>query len=251
MVVIGVHSPEFAFEHKIENVKKAIGEFKIGYPVAIDNNFAIWQAFDNSYWPAHYFIDAKGQIRYHHFGEGEYDASEQVIRDLLAEAGSQKAGKEIVTPEASGAQSAPDLSNLRSAETYIGYSRASNFGSPEGLAGDAAREYTIAEPELNEWGLAGNWTVGAEQATLNQAGGGITYRFSARDLHLVLGQGTAAKPVRFQVRVDGKAPGAKSRHGHRRGGQWHRNRNAAVSVGPSSGRREGTDVRSSLSRPGR
>lgn len=131
-----------------------------------------------------------------------------MIRDLLAEAGSQKAGKEIVTPEASGAQSAPDLSNLRSAETYIGYSRASNFGSPEGLAGDAAREYTIAEPGLNEWGLAGNWTVGAEQATLNQAGGGITYRFSARDLHLVLGQGTAAKPVRFQVRVDGKAPGA-------------------------------------------
>ncbi|UXN63537.1 cytochrome c biogenesis protein DipZ [Phyllobacterium sp. A18/5-2] len=208
LVVIGVHSPEFAFEKKIDNVKRAIGEFQIGYPVAVDNDFRIWRAFQNSYWPAQYIIDAKGQVRYHHFGEGEYDASEQVIRDLLAEAGSQKAGKEIVTPEASGAQSAPDLSNLRSAETYIGYSRASNFGSPEGLAGDAAREYTIAEPGLNEWGLAGNWTVGAEQATLNQAGGGITYRFSARDLHLVLGQGTAAKPVRFQVRVDGKAPGA-------------------------------------------
>ncbi len=208
LVVIGVHSPEFAFEKKIDNVKRAIGEFQIGYPVAVDNDFRIWRAFQNSYWPAQYIIDGKGQVRYHHFGEGEYDTSEQVIRDLLAEAGSQKAGKEIVTPEASGAQSAPDLSNLRSAETYIGYSRASNFGSPEGLAGDAAREYTIAEPGLNEWGLAGNWTVGAEQATLNQAGGGITYRFSARDLHLVLGKGTAAKPVRFQVRVDGKAPGA-------------------------------------------
>ena len=208
LVVIGVHSPEFAFEKKIDNVKRAIGEFQIGYPVAVDNDFRIWRAFQNSYWPAQYIIDAKGQVRYHHFGEGEYDTSEQVIRDLLAEAGSQKAGKEIVTPEASGAQSAPDLGNLRSAETYIGYSRASNFGSPEGLAGDAAREYTIAEPGLNEWGLAGHWTVGAEQATLNQAGGGITYRFSARDLHLVLGQGTAAKPVRFQVRVDGKAPGA-------------------------------------------
>ncbi|PSH57619.1 cytochrome c biogenesis protein DipZ [Phyllobacterium sophorae] len=208
LVVIGVHSPEFAFEKKIDNVKRAIGEFQIGYPVAVDNDFRIWRAFQNSYWPAQYIIDAKGQVRYHHFGEGEYDTSEQVIRDLLAEAGSQKVGKEIVTPEASGAQSAPDLGNLRSAETYIGYSRASNFGSPEGLAGDAAREYTIAEPGLNEWGLAGNWTVGAEQATLNQAGGGITYRFSARDLHLVLGKGTAAKPVRFQVRVDGKAPGA-------------------------------------------
>jgi cytochrome c biogenesis protein CcdA/thiol-disulfide isomerase/thioredoxin len=208
LVVIGVHSPEFAFEKKIDNVKRAIDEFQIGYPVAVDNDFRIWRAFQNSYWPTQYIIDAKGQVRYHHFGEGEYDTSEQVIRDLLAEAGSQRAAKEIVAPEAKGAQSAPDLGNLRSSETYIGYSRALNFGSPEGLAGDAAQEYTIAEPALNEWGLAGNWTVGAEQATLNQAGGGITYRFSARDLHLVLGKGRDGKPVRFQVRVDGKAPGA-------------------------------------------
>ena len=208
LVVIGVHSPEFAFEKKIDNVKRAIDEFQIGYPVAVDNDFRIWRAFQNSYWPAQYIIDAKGQVRYHHFGEGEYDTSEQVIRDLLAETGSQRAEKAIVKPDAQGAQSAPDLRNLRSSETYIGYNRALNFGSPEGLAGDAAQEYTIAEPGLNKWGFAGNWTVGAEQATLNQAGGAIIYRFSARDLHLVLGKGTDGKPVRFQVRVDGKAPGA-------------------------------------------
>ncbi len=207
LVVIGVHAPEFAFEKKIDNVKKAISDFQIGYPVAVDNNFKIWRAFQNSYWPAHYFIDANGQIRYHHFGEGDYDKSEKIIQDLLAEAGSLKADNEAIKPDATGAQVAPDLGNIRSSETYIGYQRAANFVSPEGLNGDTAQDYTTAEPRLNEWGLAGNWTVGPEQATLNQQGGAITYRFMARDLHLVLGPGADGKPVRFQVKVDGKVPG--------------------------------------------
>lgn len=207
LVVIGVHSPEFAFEKKIDNVKGAIKDFKIGYPVAIDNNFKIWRAFENNYWPAAYFIDAQGRIRYHHFGEGNYEESEKVIQELLAEAGSQKAESNPVTPNANGAEAAPDLRNMRSGETYIGYSQAANFVSPEGLKGGASRDYSVGELGLNEWGLTGNWTVGSEQATLNQSGGGIAYRFSARDLHLVLGPGADGEPVRFQVKIDGKAPG--------------------------------------------
>ncbi|MEZ2126359.1 MULTISPECIES: cytochrome c biogenesis protein DipZ [unclassified Sinorhizobium] len=207
LVVIGVHSPEFAFEKKIDNVKGATKDFKIGYPVAIDNNFKIWRAFENNYWPAAYFIDAKGQIRYHHFGEGNYEESEKVIQELLAEAGSQKAESKPVTPDAKGAEAAPDLRNIRSGETYIGYSQAANFASPEGLKTGDSRDYSIGELGLNDWGLIGNWTVGPEQATLNRAGGGIAYKFSARDLHLVLGPGANGKPVRFQVKIDGKPPG--------------------------------------------
>lgn len=207
LVVIGVHAPEFAFEKKVDNVKDAIEDFKIGYPVAIDNDFKIWRAFQNSYWPAHYFIDAKGQVRHHHFGEGDYEQSEKVIQDLLAEAGALKAENAMVKPDSAGAEVAPDLGNIRSSETYIGYQRASNFISPEGLNADSAQNYTMAEPNLNEWGLTGMWTIGAERGTLNQSGGGITYRFSARDLHLVLGPNANGDPVRFQVTVDGKPPG--------------------------------------------
>jgi cytochrome c biogenesis protein CcdA/thiol-disulfide isomerase/thioredoxin len=208
LVVIGVHAPEFAFEKKVDNVKGALSDFQIGYPVAIDNNYRIWQAFQNSYWPALYFVDAKGQIRHHVFGEGEYGTSEKVIQELLADAGSQMPENSMVTPNAPGSEAAPDLGNIRSGETYVGYKEASNFVSPEGLKGDAAQDYTTGEPRLNEWGLSGNWTVGPEQARLNKAGGGVTYRFSARDLHLVLGPSSDGKPVRFQVTVDGKTPGA-------------------------------------------
>ncbi|MCA1404012.1 cytochrome c biogenesis protein DipZ [Ensifer sp. IC3342] len=208
LVVIGVHAPEFAFEKSIGNVKRAVRDFKIGYPVAIDNDFAIWRAFGNSYWPAHYFIDAEGRIRHHHFGEGEYEQSERVIQELLAEAaGSRRNGSNLVRPEAKGAEAAADFANLQSGEDYVGYMRAANFVSPEGVAADAPRDYTTGKPRLNQWSLAGNWTIGAEQATLNQAGGGIAYKFSARDLHLVLGPGTGGRKVRFQVKVDGAAPG--------------------------------------------
>lgn len=207
LVVIGVHAPEFAFEKKIDNVKSAIDDFKIGYPVAIDNDYKIWRAFENSYWPAAYLIDAKGQVRYHHFGEGNYDRTEKAIQDLLREAGGQTTPSAPVTPDAKGVEAGPDLRNIRSGETYLGYEQAANFASPEGLQADTAQSYSIGEPGLNGWGLSGTWIVGPDQATLDQPGGGITYRFSARDLHLVLGPGAGGKPVRFQVKIDGKAPG--------------------------------------------
>ncbi|OWZ94049.1 cytochrome C biogenesis protein [Sinorhizobium sp. LM21] len=209
LVVIGVHAPEFAFEKQIGNVEKAVRDFKITYPVAIDNNFAIWRAFSNSYWPAHYFIDAEGQIRYTHFGEGDYEGSERVIQDLLAEAaGKKKAEDDLVKPNARGAEASPDLARLGSGETYVGYARAANFVSPEGVSANTSARYTVGKPGLNEWGLTGNWTVGAEEARLNEAGGGITYRFRARDLHLVLGTGAGGRPVPFQITIDGVAPGA-------------------------------------------
>lgn len=207
LVVIGVHTPEFAFERNVQNIRKALTDFQIGYPVAVDSNFKVWRAFRNSYWPALYFIDAKGRIRHHAFGEGNYQESEKAIQALLAEAGERGASNDVVTPDAKGAQAAPDLAHIRSSETYIGYQQASNFASPEGMGGDRAWTYTTKPLRLNQWALAGNWTVGAEQATLNQAGGGITYRFSARDLHLILGPGADGQPVRFQVTIDGKAPG--------------------------------------------
>ncbi|TCL71773.1 cytochrome c biogenesis protein DipZ [Rhizobium sp. BK251] len=205
-VVIGVHAPEFAFEKKVDNVSKAMADFGIDYPVAIDNDYRIWRAFENSYWPAHYLIDAKGQIRYHHFGEGNYQETEQAIQDLLREAGSEMAASDPVKPDAKGAEVSPDLANIGSGETYVGYQQAQNFVSPERLQPDTASNYSIAEPGLNEWGLSGTWTIGAEEATLDQPGGGIAYRFSARDLHLVLGPAAGGKPVRFKVTVDGRAP---------------------------------------------
>lgn len=208
LVVIGVHSPEFAFEKKIDNVKKAIDDFRIDYPVAIDNDYKIWRAFENNYWPAHYLIDAKGQIRYHHFGEGNYRQTEQAIQDLLREAGNAMATTTTVTPDARGAEASPDLKNIRSGESYLGYKRAVGFISPEGLRANAANVYSVSQPGLNEWGLSGAWSISAEHAALDQPDGAIVYRFSARDLHLVLGPGATGNPVRFQVTIDGKAPGS-------------------------------------------
>ncbi|ANH08113.1 cytochrome c biogenesis protein DipZ [Shinella sp. HZN7] len=208
LVVVGVHAPEFAFEKKIGNVRKAASDLRITYPVAIDNDYAIWRAFQNSYWPAHYLIDADGQVRYHHFGEGNTAETEQAIRDLLREAGGRMAETTLVNPDAKGAEAGPDLRNIRSGETYLGYQRATNFASPEGVAADTTQTYTIASPTLNRWGLSGRWTIHAEQATLDQPDGRIAYRFSARDLHLVLGPAADGKPVRFEVTIDGKAPGA-------------------------------------------
>ena len=211
LVVIGVHAPEFAFERNLDNVKKATRDLGIDYPVAVDNNYAIWRAFNNQYWPAHYFIDAQGQIRFHHFGEGEYARSEQVIQQLLAEAGHADAAKVamgIGNADVQGVQMAADKAEIQSGETYLGYERAQNFASPGGEAQDKAHTYTVpVNPALNDWGLAGTWRVGAEQATLAGASGRIVYRFHARDLHLVLGPGKDGKPVRFRVSIDGAAPG--------------------------------------------
>lgn len=208
LVVIGVHTPEFAFEKRIANVKQAVADLKITYPVAIDNDFAIWRAFNNRYWPAHYFIDAQGRIRHHHFGEGGYDKSEQVIRQLLAETGKSDLDAGALKVSASGAEMASNEKDVRSPETYLGYERAENFVSPGGAAEDVAKDYQSGAPRLNEWGLSGRWTIGKEHAGLDAPDGGVTYRFHARDLHLVLGPGASGKPVRFRVTLDGAPPGA-------------------------------------------
>jgi cytochrome c biogenesis protein CcdA/thiol-disulfide isomerase/thioredoxin len=207
LVVIGVHAPEFAFEKNVDNVKKAIADLKIDYPVAIDNGYAIWRAFNNEYWPAHYFIDAEGRIRHHHFGEGDYDGSERVIKQLLAEAGKTALPAGLVAVSASGAEAAPDFGDVRSPETYIGYERAEHFVSRGAVVQDAPKSYELGSLRLNEWGLSGNWTVGAERAVLSTGDGAIAFRFHARDLHLVLGPAEGDKPVRFQVTIDGAAPG--------------------------------------------
>ncbi len=206
LVVIGVHSPEFAFERNVDNVRQAATDLQITYPIAIDNRYGIWRAFNNQYWPAHFFIDAQGRIRHHHFGEGGYDESERIIQQLLAEAGKTAVPGGVVAVQASGAQAPSNTANVLSPETYVGYDRAERFVSSGGAAKDARKVYTLGAPRLNEWGLKGAWTVGKEQATLGQAGGGIVYRFHARDLHLVLGA-PAGKPVRFRITVDGSAPG--------------------------------------------
>jgi cytochrome c biogenesis protein CcdA/thiol-disulfide isomerase/thioredoxin len=209
LVVIGVHAPEFAFERNVDNVKKAVHDLGIDYPVAIDNNYAIWRAMDNEYWPAHYFIDAQGRIRYHHFGEGDYAQSEKVIQQLLAEAGKTGVATGVVSaPVGSGVQAVQDNADLRSPETYIGYFRAKNFASPGDEVADKSHGYSVPDKlALNQWGLTGTWTVDHEHATLGRQDGGIVYRFHARDLHLVLGPGKDGKPVRFRVSIDGAAPG--------------------------------------------
>jgi hypothetical protein len=209
LVVIGVHAPEFGFEKNIDNVTKAVKELKIDYPVALDNHYAIWRAFNNQYWPAHYFIDANGKIRHQHSGEGDYDESEQVIRELLAEAGKGEMLDDLVKVDASGAQAPADEADIESPETYIGYKRAENFAS-FGIVRDEPHTYATTRARLkpNQWALAGNWNVGGQSAVLEQGGGRISYQFHARDLHLVLGPGKDGKPVRFRVLIDGKPPGA-------------------------------------------
>jgi cytochrome c biogenesis protein CcdA/thiol-disulfide isomerase/thioredoxin len=208
LVVIGVHTPEFAFEKDSANVAKSLTDLKITYPVAIDSNYAIWKAFHNEYWPAHYFIDAKGSIRYHHFGEGKYDESEEVIQQLLREKNANLNLSGLVQVAASGSQAAPDFGNIASPETYIGYARQQNYVSPQKLRPDGAQTYSDpSRLTVNQWGLSGNWNVSDEHAALVAAPGKVIFRFHARDLHLVLGPGKNAKPVRFRVRIDGTAPG--------------------------------------------
>jgi thiol-disulfide isomerase/thioredoxin len=206
LVVIGVHTPEFAFERNVSNVRAAVSDLHIGYPVAIDNDYQIWRAFDNQYWPAHYFIDAQGRMRYDHFGEGEYDQSERVIQQLLAEAGDGGFSTDVVAVTASGAEAASDSPDVKSPETYIGYNRADNFASPGGIVEDESHDYATAPLSLNQWSLTGDWTVNAERAALDKPNGRIVYRFHARDLHLVLGPPADGKPIHFRVTIDGAAP---------------------------------------------
>jgi len=208
LVVIGVHSPEFAFEKDPANVATAVKQLGVTYPVAVDSNLAIWQAFNNEYWPAEYLIDAQGNIRSSHFGEGDYAASESDIQQLLAEAGNKNVPGGTVDPAAAGAELAADDQDVESQETYVGYNRAQNFASPETVTQDAAASYTLpAAPQLNDWGLQGQWNVGGEEAVLTSAPGQVLFRFHARDLHLVLGPDADNHPIRFRVLIDGAAPG--------------------------------------------
>jgi thiol-disulfide isomerase/thioredoxin len=207
LVVIGVHSPEFGFERDRTNVEKAVQDLKVLYPIAIDSKMGVWRAFNNEYWPADYFIDGRGRIRYHHFGEGEYDMSERIIQELLKENGAARIDTSIVRPSGEGIE-APFSSEVRSPETYVGYLRTENFASPERLKADASQVYNPpASPSLNEWGLSGSWNVGSESAVSQGPGDKIVFRFHARDLHMVLGPDAPGKSIRFTVRLDGDKSG--------------------------------------------
>ena len=212
LVVIGVHSPEFGFEKDAANVRRAAKELRVDFPIATDNDFALWRAFDNQYWPALYFADAKGHIRHHQFGEGGYEESERVIQKLLGEVGREGISHELVAIIPTGAEAAADWGSLQSPENYVGYQRTENFASPGGIVPDTHHVYAArSRLRLNQWALVGDWTVGKQAAALNQAHGRIRYRFHGRDLHLVMGPAAAGKSVRFRVLIDGQPPG--SAHG--------------------------------------
>lgn len=207
LVIVGVHAPEFAFEKDAANVTQALRELGIRYPVAIDNQYAIWNAFHNEYWPAHYLIDAQGRIRHEHFGEGAYGETEQMIQSLLKETHQDLAPDHgLVQVQGSGATAAADSAE-RSPETYLGYARQENFSSREAMRNDVAAHYSAPHRlRPDQWALSGIWRVGREAAVLGASGGAIEYRFRGRDLHLVLGSHDG-KPVRFRVLIDGVAPG--------------------------------------------
>jgi hypothetical protein len=201
LVVIGAHTPEFSFEHEIDRVERATPERGIDYPVAVDNDYEIWRAFDNNYWPALYFVDTEGIIRDHHFGEGRYEQSERVIQRLLG------VERDPVPVEGVGVEAHADWDHLRTPETYLGHRRGEHFASPQGAALDERRAYELPERlRLNHWALAGEWTIGPEKVVLDGAGGSIAYRFHARDAHLVLSPG-AHEPIPFRVLLDGETPG--------------------------------------------
>jgi len=208
LVVIGVHTPEFSFEHDVANVRAAVRDMHIDYPVAIDNDYAVWRAFANHYWPALYFADAQGRIRHHRFGEGEYGQSEMVIQQLLEEAGTTDHGHEPVSVDARGLEAAADWASLRSAETYTGYARTGNFASPGGPVPDEPLAYTVpARLGLSEWALSGAATMTQEATTLDAPGGQVAFRFHARDLNLVMGPAVPGASLRFRIGIDGQPPG--------------------------------------------
>ena len=209
LVLIGVHTPEFDFEHDLDNVRREVRGLGVDYPVAVDNDYGIWSAFDNHYWPALYFVDAQGRIRHHRFGEGDYEMSEMVVQQLLTEAGGDGIDQDLVSVDPGGVEVAADWASLRSPETYLGYERTDNFVSPNGSILETS--YAYAAPtrlRLNQWALSGDWTVGRGAVVLNAAGGRLLYHFQARDLNLVMAPPARATPVRFQVRIDGQPPGA-------------------------------------------
>jgi thiol-disulfide isomerase/thioredoxin len=201
LIVIGVHTPEFPFEHDLENVRRMVKQMRIDYPVAVDNGYEVWDAFSNRYWPALYLADAEGALRFHHFGEGRYAESERAIQELLGVA------NELVSVEGSELEAPADWDNLESPETYLGYGQAERFASPGG-AGDERRAYVAPESlRTNRWALAGEWTIGRNASVLHEGGGRLAYRFHARDLHLVITPAEGGAPVAFRVLLDGQPPG--------------------------------------------
>jgi thiol-disulfide isomerase/thioredoxin len=209
LVVIGVHAPEFRFERDLDNVRRAVKGMKIDFPIAIDNDFAIWRAFDNQYWPALYVIDAQGRIRHHRFGEGGYERAERIIQQLQGEAGFKGIGDQLAAVDARGVEAEADWADLKSPENYLGRERTENFVSPGGAVLDKRRVYAApARVKLNHWALSGDWTVKKDAVVLNKANGRIAYRFHARDLHLVMGPAVRGASVRFRVLIDGRPPGA-------------------------------------------
>jgi thiol-disulfide isomerase/thioredoxin len=209
LVMIGVHAPEFSFEQNLNNVRWAVKDMRIDYPIAVDNDHAIWRAFNNQYWPALYFIDSQGRVRHHYFGEGSYEQSEMIIQELLREAGVGNVSREPVKVDARGLEAAADWGSLMSPENYLGFERTENFASPGGAMLDQPRLYVFpARLRLNNWALSGDWTVKTEAAVLNKPNGVIAYRFHARDLHLVMGPAAPGTSVRFRVLIDGQPPGA-------------------------------------------
>jgi thiol-disulfide isomerase/thioredoxin len=212
LVVIGVHTPEFAFERDEDNVRWAVEEMAVGYPVALDPDYEVWRAFANHYWPAAYYADAEGQIRHHQFGEGGYEECERVIQMLLREAGREDVAEDVVSVAPQGFEVQADWDNLRSPETYLGYEQAQNFASA-GFAADEPRTYVVPEPlNLNEWALAGDWTIGSGASVPNGADDRLAFRFHARDAHLVMGPRERGTEVPFRVLLDGEPPG--DAHGH-------------------------------------
>jgi thiol-disulfide isomerase/thioredoxin len=212
LTVVGVHTPEFEFEKDVDNVRRALKDMGVVYPVALDNDYAVWRAFQNQYWPALYLVDPQGHIRHHHFGEGNYEQSERIIQQLLAEAGVGGVGRELVPVDARGAEAAADWGSLKSPENYLGYERTENFASPGGVIPDKSRVYAApTQLRLNQWALSGDWTVGRQSVRLDKAGGRIAYRFHARDLHLVMGPAVRETSVRFRVALDGQP--ASATHG--------------------------------------
>jgi len=209
LVVIGVHAPEFPFERNVDNVRRAVKHMGLAYPIAIDNDFAIWRAFKNQYWPALYFVDAQGRLRHYHFGEGDYEQSERFIQKLLVEGGATGIGQELVSVDGRGIEAAADWKSLSSPENYIGYERTERFASPGGAVLGKPRVYAVpAHLGLNHWALSGDWSVETRASVLNKANGRIAYRFHARDLHLVMGPAVQGTHVRFRVLIDGQPPGA-------------------------------------------
>src|SRR6476659_1176472 len=201
LIVVGVHTPEFSFEHDLDLVRRANQERGIDYPVAQDNDYAVWDAFANNYWPALYFIDREGIIRDHHFGEGRYEQSERVLQRLLG------VERDLVSVEGVGVEAEADWEHLQTPETYLGYGRGERFASPGGVAYDERRTYELPERlRVNDWALAGEWTIASERVVVDHAGGSLAYRFHARDAHLVL-CAEAREPIAFQVLLDGEPPG--------------------------------------------